>query len=54
MIVVNLTKAKAITKDRLRAERAPIVAPYMRATEANQDTTAPDNKPTNGELKALR
>jgi hypothetical protein len=44
MIVVNLTKAKAITKDRLRAERAPLLVAqdvlYMRATEANQDTTA--------------
>jgi len=44
MITVNLTKAKAITKDRLRAERAPLLVAqdvlYMRATEANQDTTA--------------
>jgi hypothetical protein len=43
-VTVNLTKAKAITKDRLRAERAPLLVAqdvlYMRATEANQDTTA--------------
>ena len=44
MITINLNKAKAITKDRLRAERAPLLVAqdvlYMRATEANQDTTA--------------
>jgi hypothetical protein len=44
MITINLSKAKAITKDRLRAERAPLLVAqdvlYMRATEANQDTTA--------------
>jgi hypothetical protein len=44
MITINLNKAKAITKDRLRVERAPLLAAqdvlYMRATEANQDTTA--------------
>jgi len=43
-VTVNLTKAKAITKDRLRMERAPLLVAqdvlYMRATEANQDTTA--------------
>lgn len=43
-IVINLTKAKAITKDRLRAERAPLLAAqdvaYMRAMEAGQDTSA--------------
>jgi hypothetical protein len=43
MITINLTKAKAITKDRLRAERAPLLVAqdvlYMRATEANADTT---------------
>jgi hypothetical protein len=43
-VTVNLTKAKAITKDRLRAERAPLLVAqdvlYMRATEANADTTA--------------
>lgn len=44
MITINLDKAKAITKDRLRMERAPLLSAqdvlYMRATEANQDTTA--------------
>jgi hypothetical protein len=44
MITINFEKAKAITKDRLRAERAPLLVAqdvlYMRATEANQDTTA--------------
>jgi hypothetical protein len=44
MITINFDKAKAITKDRLRAERAPLLVAqdvlYMRATEANQDTTA--------------
>jgi len=44
MITINLDKAKAITKDRLRQERAPLLAAqdilYMRATEQNQDTTA--------------
>jgi len=44
MITINLDKAKAITKDRLRMERAPLLVTqdvlYMRATEANQDTTA--------------
>ena len=44
MIVINLDKAKSITKDRLRQERAPLLVAqdvlYMRATEANQDTTA--------------
>jgi hypothetical protein len=44
MITINLDKAKAITKDRLRQERAPLLVAqdvlYMRATEASQDTTA--------------
>jgi hypothetical protein len=44
MITINLNKAKALTKDRLRQERAPLLQAqdilYMRATEANQDTTA--------------
>jgi hypothetical protein len=44
MITINFDKAKAITKDRLRSERAPLLAAqdilYMRATEQNQDTTA--------------
>jgi hypothetical protein len=43
-IVVNTAKAKEQTKDRLRTEREPLLAAqdvlYMRATEANQDTTA--------------
>jgi hypothetical protein len=43
-VTVNFDKAKAITKDRLRMERAPLLVAqdvlYMRATEANQDTTA--------------
>lgn len=43
-VTVNLTKAKAITKDRLRAERAPLLdaqdVAYMRALEAGQDTSA--------------
>ena len=43
MITINLDKAKAITKDRLRAERAPLLVAqdvlYMRATKANADTT---------------
>lgn len=38
MITVNLNKAKDITKDRLRAERAPLLAAqdvaYQRADEA--------------------
>ena len=44
MITINFNKAKDITKDRLRAEREPLLAAqdvlYMRATESNQDTTA--------------
>jgi hypothetical protein len=44
MITINFDKAKAITKDRLRQERAPLLAAqdvlYMRATEQGQDTTA--------------
>jgi hypothetical protein len=44
MITVNITKAKAITKDRLRAERTSLLeaqdVAYMRAVEASQDTTA--------------
>jgi hypothetical protein len=43
-VTINLNKAKTITKARLRIERAPLLAAqdvlYMRATEANQDTTA--------------
>jgi hypothetical protein len=44
VVTVNLEKAKEITKSRLRAERAPLLAAqdvlYMRATEAGTDTTA--------------
>jgi len=44
VVTVNLDKAKELTKQRLRAERAPLLAAqdvlYMRATEAGADTTA--------------
>ena len=44
MITVNFTKAQAITKDRLRAERAPMLelldVYYIRATESKTDTSA--------------
>jgi hypothetical protein len=44
MITINFDKAKDITKDRLRQERAPLLVAqdvlYMRATEQGQDTTA--------------
>jgi len=44
MITINLDKAKAITKDRLRQERAPLLAAqdvaFQRALESNADTTA--------------
>ena len=44
MITINFDKAKTITKDRLRAERKPLLEAqdvlYMRATEQGQDTTA--------------
>jgi hypothetical protein len=43
-ISVSLTKAKALTKTRLRAERAPLLAAqdvlFQRAQESNADTTA--------------
>ena len=43
-VSVNLDKAKAITKVRLRAEREPLLAAqdvlYMRALEQGQDTAA--------------
>lgn len=43
-IQVNITKAKDITKDRLREERKPLLEAqdvlYMRAQEAGEDTTA--------------
>lgn len=44
MITINIAKAKDITKDRLRAERAPLLAAqdvaYQRALETNSDTAA--------------
>lgn len=43
MIVINIDKAKNITKERLRAERKPLLealdVTYIRATEQSQDTT---------------
>ena len=43
-IKVNITKAKVITKDRLREERKPLLEEqdlkFMRAQEQNADTTA--------------
>lgn len=43
-ITVNLDKAKAITKDRLRAERTPLLAAqdvlFQRALESSADTAA--------------
>ena len=42
-VSVNIDKAKAITKDRLRAERAPLLAAqdvlFQRAQESGADTT---------------
>ena len=44
MITINLDKAKAITKERLRAERTPLLEAqdvlFQRALESNADTTA--------------
>ena len=44
LVTVNIDKAKAITKDRLRAERAPLLAAqdvaFQRALESGSDTTA--------------
>ena len=44
MIVVNIDKAKALTKDRLRIERAPLLAAqdvaFQRALEAGESTAA--------------
>jgi hypothetical protein len=44
MIVVNLDKAKAITKDRLRAKRTPLLqeqdVAFQRALESGADTSA--------------
>lgn len=43
-VSVNLTKAKALTKTRLRAEREPLLVAqdvlFQRALETNADTTA--------------
>ena len=43
-VVVNLDKAKVITKERLRIERTPLMlvqdVAYSRATETGADTTA--------------
>ena len=44
MITINLDKAKAITKERLRAERTPLLqaqdVAFQRALEEGADTTA--------------
>jgi hypothetical protein len=44
MITVNLTKAKVITKDRLRVERTPLLqaqdVAFQRALEQGADTSA--------------
>jgi hypothetical protein len=44
MITINFDKAKEITKDRLRAERTPLLqaqdVAFQRATEEGADTTA--------------
>jgi len=44
MITINFDKAKTITKDRLRQERAPLLqaqdVAFQRALEANADTAA--------------
>jgi hypothetical protein len=44
MITVNINKAKDITKDRLRAERKPLLeaqdVAFQRALESGADTTA--------------
>jgi hypothetical protein len=44
IVTVNLDKAKLLTKDRLRAERAPLLAAqdvlFQRAMETGADTTA--------------
>jgi hypothetical protein len=44
MITINLNKAKEITKDRLRVERAPLLqaqdVAFQRALEEGADTTA--------------
>lgn len=44
VVTINLDKAKGLTKQRLRAERQPLLQAqdvlYMRALEMGQDTTA--------------
>jgi hypothetical protein len=44
MIVINLDKAKVITKDRLRTERTPLLQAqdiaFQRALESGADTSA--------------
>jgi hypothetical protein len=44
MITINLDKAKAITKERLRVERTPLLqaqdVAFQRATEEGADTSA--------------
>jgi hypothetical protein len=44
MITINIAKAKDITKDRLRAEREPLLAAqdvaFQRALESSADTAA--------------
>ena len=44
MITVSIPKAKDITKDRLRADRKPLLeaedVKFMKAQEAGEDTTA--------------
>ena len=44
MIVINLDKAKSITKDKLRAERTPLLqaqdVAFQRALEEGADTSA--------------
>ena len=43
-IIIDINKAKDITKDRLRAERTPLLeaqdVAFQRALESNADTTA--------------
>jgi len=43
-IIVDITKAKVITKDRLRADRKPLLEAqdilFMKAQEAGSDTSA--------------
>ena len=44
MITINLDKAKALTKDRLRSDRKPLLEVqdilFMKAQESGDDTTA--------------